>query len=120
MQKSRRSKIKKIGQTLFSELSCQTEIVCVQMPYLVLGYLFLVILVVAVFFLFLEFALVAISVSILFIYPLRPIFFFGRLQVIVCRVIDLFIRHASLLRPIGEGGKLKLAADMAQVKVRNS
>ena len=119
MLRPRRSKIKKIGQTLFSELSCQTEIVCVQMPYLVLGYLFLFILVVAVF-LFLEFALDAISVSILFIYPLRPIFFIGRLQVIVCRVIDLFIRHASLLRPIGEGGKLKLAADMAQVKVRNS
>ena len=92
------------------------------MPYLVLGYLFLVvILVVAVFFfLFSEFALDAISVSILFVYPLRLIFFIGRLQVIVCRVIDLFIRHASLLRPIGEGGKLKLAADMAQVKVRNS
>ena len=52
MQKSRRSKIKKIGQTLFSELSCQTEIVCVQMPYLVLGYLFLFVLVVAVFFYF--------------------------------------------------------------------
>ncbi|XP_044182352.1 conserved oligomeric Golgi complex subunit 5-like [Acropora millepora] len=41
---------------------------------------------------------------------------FERLQVIVCRVIDLFIRHASLLRPIGEGGKLKLAADMAQIE----
>lgn len=41
---------------------------------------------------------------------------FERLQVVVCRVIDLFIRHASLLRPIGEGGKLKLAADMAQIE----
>lgn len=33
----------------------------------------------------------------------------------MCRTIELFVRHASLLRAIGEGGKLKLAADMAQV-----
>ena len=33
----------------------------------------------------------------------------------MCRIVELFVRHASLLRPIGEGGKLKLAADMAQV-----
>ena len=38
-----------------------------------------------------------------------------RLEAIVCRTIELFVRHASLLRAIGEGGKLKLAADMAQV-----
>lgn len=38
-----------------------------------------------------------------------------RLEEIVCRTIELFVRHASLLRAIGEGGKLKLAADMAQV-----
>ena len=40
---------------------------------------------------------------------------FCRLETIVCRTIELFVRHASLLRAIGEGGKLKLAADMAQV-----
>ncbi|KAJ7354884.1 Conserved oligomeric Golgi complex subunit [Desmophyllum pertusum] len=39
-----------------------------------------------------------------------------RLEVIVCRTIELFVRHASLLRAIGEGGKLKLAADMAQIE----
>ena len=39
-----------------------------------------------------------------------------RLEVIVCRIVELFVRHTSLLRPIGEGGKLKLAADMAQVR----
>ena len=32
------------------------------------------------------------------------------------RAIDLFVRHACLIRPIGEGGKMKLAADFAQVK----
>ncbi|XP_022783451.1 conserved oligomeric Golgi complex subunit 5-like isoform X3 [Stylophora pistillata] len=37
-----------------------------------------------------------------------------RLEEMVCRTIELFVRHASLLRAIGEGGKLKLAADMAQ------
>jgi len=31
------------------------------------------------------------------------------------RAIDLFVRHACLIRPIGEGGKMKLAADFAQV-----
>ncbi|KAM7439206.1 Conserved oligomeric Golgi complex subunit [Porites harrisoni] len=41
---------------------------------------------------------------------------FERLEVIVCRIVELFVRHASLLRPIGEGGKLKLAADMAQIE----
>ena len=47
-------------------------------------------------------------------YLLNPSAFF-RLEEIVCRTIELFVRHASLLRAIGEGGKLKLAADMAQV-----
>jgi len=42
---------------------------------------------------------------------------FERLEEIVCRVVELFVCHASLLRPIGEGGKLKLAADMAQIEV---
>ncbi|XP_022783449.1 conserved oligomeric Golgi complex subunit 5-like isoform X1 [Stylophora pistillata] len=39
-----------------------------------------------------------------------------RLEEMVCRTIELFVRHASLLRAIGEGGKLKLAADMAQIE----
>lgn len=38
-----------------------------------------------------------------------------RLEHIASRVLELFVRHTSLLRTIGEGGKLKLAADMAQV-----
>ena len=42
-------------------------------------------------------------------------FVFFRFEGIVCRTIELFVRHTSLLRAIGEGGKLKLAADMAQV-----
>ena len=45
-----------------------------------------------------------------------PLFIVYRLEEIVCRVVELFVCHASLLRPIGEGGKLKLAADMAQVR----
>ena len=31
------------------------------------------------------------------------------------RVLHVFVRHVSLLRDLGEGGKLRLAADMAQV-----
>ena len=38
----------------------------------------------------------------------------------MCRIVESFVRHASLLRPIGEGGKLKLAADMAQVTNLNA
>jgi hypothetical protein len=32
------------------------------------------------------------------------------------RVLHVFVRHVSLLRNLGEGGKLRLAADMAQVR----
>ncbi|XP_048587951.1 conserved oligomeric Golgi complex subunit 5 isoform X2 [Nematostella vectensis] len=39
-----------------------------------------------------------------------------RLEPVACRVLEIFVCHASLLRPIGEGGKLKLAADMAQIE----
>lgn len=34
-----------------------------------------------------------------------------------CEAIELFVRHASLLRPLGEGGKLRLAADFAQMEL---
>nr|XP_002121988.1 conserved oligomeric Golgi complex subunit 5 [Ciona intestinalis] len=33
------------------------------------------------------------------------------------RSIDLFVRHASLLSPMSEGGKMKLAADFAQMEL---
>uniref|UniRef100_A0A8C2ZZY6 Conserved oligomeric Golgi complex subunit 5 n=1 Tax=Cyclopterus lumpus TaxID=8103 RepID=A0A8C2ZZY6_CYCLU len=33
------------------------------------------------------------------------------------RAIELFIRHTSLLRPLGEGGKMRLAADFAQMEL---
>ncbi|KAL9959850.1 hypothetical protein ACROYT_G033211 [Oculina patagonica] len=49
------------------------------------------------------------------LYECREILY-QRLEGIVCRTIELFVRHASLLRAIGEGGKLKLAADMAQIE----
>lgn len=43
-------------------------------------------------------------------------FIFESTESIAQRAIELFIRHASLLRPLGEGGKMRLAADFAQVK----
>ena len=43
--------------------------------------------------------------------------FFFSIQPICCRCIDLFIRHACLVRPLGEGGKLRLAADFAQMEM---
>ncbi|XP_068713905.1 conserved oligomeric Golgi complex subunit 5-like [Montipora foliosa] len=59
--------------------------------------------------------IVHVEKSYISLYECREIVF-ERLEVIVCRIIELFVRHASLLRPIGEGGKLKLAADMAQIE----
>lgn len=40
---------------------------------------------------------------------------FYSVHMLACRCLELFVRHASLLRPIGDGGKLRLAADFAQV-----
>lgn len=33
------------------------------------------------------------------------------------RSLELLVRHASLVRPLGEGGKMRLAADFAQVEM---
>lgn len=43
-------------------------------------------------------------------------FIYESTESIAQRAIELFIRHASLLRPLGEGGKMRLAADFAQVR----
>lgn len=42
-------------------------------------------------------------------------FVFDNTEAMAQRAIELFIRHASLIRPLGEGGKMRLAADFAQV-----
>lgn len=42
-------------------------------------------------------------------------FVYDNTEAIAQRAIELFIRNASLLRPLGEGGKMRLAADFAQV-----
>ncbi|CAL9683319.1 unnamed protein product [Knipowitschia caucasica] len=44
-------------------------------------------------------------------------FIYHRTETIAQRTIELFIRHASLLRPLGEGGKMRLAADFAQMEM---
>lgn len=44
-------------------------------------------------------------------------FVYDNTEAIAQRAIELFIRNASLLRPLGEGGKMRLAADFAQVRV---
>ncbi|CAL8324123.1 unnamed protein product [Lota lota] len=44
-------------------------------------------------------------------------FMYGRTESIAQRAILLFLRHASLLRPLGEGGKMRLAADFAQMEL---
>lgn len=42
-------------------------------------------------------------------------FVYESTEAIAQRAIELFIRNASLLRSLGEGGKMRLAADFAQV-----
>eukprot|EP01114_Cavostelium_apophysatum_P021150 TRINITY_DN7293_c0_g1_i1.p1 TRINITY_DN7293_c0_g1~~TRINITY_DN7293_c0_g1_i1.p1 ORF type:complete len:805 (-),score=214.23 TRINITY_DN7293_c0_g1_i1:12-2381(-) len=40
----------------------------------------------------------------------------SHLQSLASRLVLYFVRHATLLRPLGEAGKIKLAADMAQLE----
>ncbi|KTF85200.1 hypothetical protein cypCar_00019125, partial [Cyprinus carpio] len=44
-------------------------------------------------------------------------FLYDSTENIAQRAITLFIRHASLLRPLSEGGKMRLAADFAQMEL---
>uniref|UniRef100_A0A672YBG8 Conserved oligomeric Golgi complex subunit 5 n=1 Tax=Sphaeramia orbicularis TaxID=375764 RepID=A0A672YBG8_9TELE len=44
-------------------------------------------------------------------------FIYESTEAIAQRAIELFVRHASLLRPLGEGGKMRLAADFAQMEM---
>ncbi|XP_059181753.1 conserved oligomeric Golgi complex subunit 5 [Centropristis striata] len=44
-------------------------------------------------------------------------FIYENTESIAQRAIELFIRHTSLLRPLGEGGKMRLAADFAQMEM---
>ncbi|XP_072509157.1 conserved oligomeric Golgi complex subunit 5 isoform X1 [Notamacropus eugenii] len=44
-------------------------------------------------------------------------FVFDNTEAIAQRAIELFVRNASLLRPLGEGGKMRLAADFAQMEL---
>ncbi|KAM9824237.1 conserved oligomeric Golgi complex subunit 5 isoform 3-T3 [Neosynchiropus ocellatus] len=44
-------------------------------------------------------------------------FIYESCESIAQRAIELFVRHASLLRPLGEGGKMRLAADFAQMEM---
>ncbi|XP_069485244.1 conserved oligomeric Golgi complex subunit 5 [Ambystoma mexicanum] len=44
-------------------------------------------------------------------------FVYDNTEVIAQRAIEVFIRNASLLRPLGESGKMRLAADFAQMEL---
>ncbi|XP_044279223.1 conserved oligomeric Golgi complex subunit 5 isoform X2 [Varanus komodoensis] len=44
-------------------------------------------------------------------------FVYASTEAIAQRAIEIFIRNASLLRPLGEGGKMRLAADFAQMEL---
>ena len=40
-----------------------------------------------------------------------------RLETLTVRVLDLYCRHVCLLRPLGEGGKMRVTTDMAQIEL---
>ena len=40
-----------------------------------------------------------------------------RLQCVCERVLDLYVRHVCLLRPLEEAGKMRVTTDMAQVEL---
>jgi len=44
-------------------------------------------------------------------------FILDSLHPVACQCIEKFVRHASLVRPLAEGGKMKLAADFAQMEM---
>uniref|UniRef100_A0A3Q3WBS5 Conserved oligomeric Golgi complex subunit 5 n=1 Tax=Mola mola TaxID=94237 RepID=A0A3Q3WBS5_MOLML len=44
-------------------------------------------------------------------------FIYKSTESIAQRAIELFVRHTSLLRPLGEGGKMRLAADFAHMEM---
>ncbi|NXI47187.1 COG5 protein, partial [Galbula dea] len=44
-------------------------------------------------------------------------FVFDNTEAMAQRAIELFIRNASLIRPLGEGGKMRLAVDFAQMEL---
>lgn len=39
------------------------------------------------------------------------------IQNVASRAVEFFVRHASLVRPVGDGGKMRLAADFAQMEM---
>lgn len=55
--------------------------------------------------------------SILFDWFTSLLYFRSSLAPIACRAIILFIQHISLVRPLGEGGILRLIVDFAQIEL---
>ena len=59
--------------------------------------------------------------SIYYMYIVSPIHkypnLFYRLKSLTIRVLDLYCRHVCLLRPLGEGGKMRVTTDMAQIEL---
>lgn len=45
------------------------------------------------------------------------LYFSFSMKPVACKSIELFVRHASLIRPLGNGGKMRLAADFAQMEM---
>ena len=42
---------------------------------------------------------------------------FFRLQDLTVKVLELYVRHVTMLRPLGEGGKMRVTTDMTQIEL---
>ena len=40
-----------------------------------------------------------------------------RLEAATIRILELYVRHVTLIRPLGEGGKMRVTTDMAQIEL---
>jgi len=45
------------------------------------------------------------------------VFLLDRLLVVSSQVMESFVAHVCLVRPLGEGGKMRLAMDLAQLEL---
>ena len=43
--------------------------------------------------------------------------FLCRLKEVTVSVLELYVRHVTMLRPLGEGGKMRVTTDMAQIEL---
>lgn len=39
------------------------------------------------------------------------------MKAVTVYILELYVRHVTLIRPLGEGGKMRVTTDMAQIEL---